>query len=596
MDSVRLDALNPPAENGNVSQSDAHKRLAQVDSVVLPFLGGFGRYQRRLVALTWIPAVLISFSQFSDYFLLGQPDKKCVRPDEGGGGNGTGAGRDLLSELMANGTGLESAHGTACLCSEWRFELQSGLQQNVVTRWTLVCDGEWKVHIAKFSLLVGSIFGYVLMGAVADWLGRIPVLLVSVLSVLVFGLAMAFSVDMAMFSTLRFFEGFCLAAIRLSLYVLRIELCLPKWRFSMTMITNLIMVGGQLLMPGLAALCRDWQILQIIIIAPFVFMLPMFPESLRWLLATQHYQRAKQQMHRISKSNRVDTTTDPSGILSELEAELQQRPETCCVTQLRSTRNLWKNTVVLCVNSLTGYGIHHCFARSVVEGSATHLHYYALAAIATASCIVVFPVVGGFGRRGGLLTFMIITALASLLQLGLLNLIGKYSLRHDEVLRDTLNERFSYAFSIIGMFSSHAVSTLSIFYCAEITPTVIRGGGVGLVLASAGFGMLTAPLMELHNQKGFFLHHVILTCCTLLCIICIPLLPETRGQPLPETLADGEGLQRRPLLPGEQHHLLAVTDVREYSRVQDTPLHQAVNPGNGTVPSNNSTANGVRTS
>lgn len=589
MDAVRLDALNPPAENGNVSQSEPHKRLSQVDSVVLPFLGGFGRYQRRLVALTWIPAVLISFSQFSDYFLLGQPDKKCVRPDQGGGGNGTD--RDLLSELMANG----SAHGTACMCSEWRFELQSGLQQNVVTRWTLVCDGEWKVHIAKFSLLVGSIFGYVLMGAMADWLGRIPVLLVSVLSVLVFGLAMAFSVDMAVFSTLRFFEGFCLAAVRLSLYVLRIELCLPKWRFSMTMIASLIVVGGQLLMPGLAALCKDWQILQIIIIAPFGFMLPyvwMFPESLRWLLATQHYQRAKQQMYRIAQSNSVDTTTDPSGILSELEAELQQRPKTCCVTQLRSTRNLWKNTVVLCVNSLTGYGIHHCFARSVLEGSATHLHYYALAAIATASCMVVFPVVGGFGRRGGLLTFMIITALASLLQLGLLNLIGKYSLRHDEVLRDTLNRRFSYAFSIIGMFSSHAVSTLSIFYCAEITPTVIRGGGVGLVLASAGFGMLTAPLMELHNQKGFFLHHVILTCCTLLCIICIPLLPETRGQPLPETLAEGEGLQRRPLLPGEQHHLLTRT---EYSRVQDTPLHQAANPGNGTVPSN-STANGVRTS
>ncbi|XP_050994504.1 solute carrier family 22 member 23 isoform X2 [Labeo rohita] len=596
MDAVQLDGLNPPAENGNVSQSEPHKRLSQVDTVVLPFLGGFGRYQRRLVALTWIPAFLISFSQFSDHFLLGQPERKCVRPDQ----NRTSS---AIFDLMATGNdaaaaAAESSNATACMCSEWRFELQSGLQQNVVTKWTLVCDGEWKVHIAKFSLLVGSIFGYLLMGAMADWLGRIPVLLVSVLSVLVFGLAVAFSVDMAMFSTLRFFEGFCLAAIRLSLYVLRIELCLPTWRFSMTMIASLIIVGGQLLMPGLAALCRDWQILQIVIIAPFVLMLPyvwMFPESLRWLLVTQHYQRAKRQMYRIAHSNSVDTATDPSGILSELENELQQKPKTSCVTQLTGTRNLWKNTVVLCVNSLTGYGIHHCFARSVLEGSASHLHYYALAAIAIASCMVLFPVVGGFGRRGGLLTFMIITALASLLQLGLLNLIGKYSLWHDAVMRDTLNQRFSYAFSIIGMFSSHAVSTLSIFYCAEITPTVIRGGGVGLVLASAGFGMLTAPLMELHNQKGFFLHHVILTCCTLLCIICIPLLPETAGQPLPETIAEGEGLLRRPILPGEQHHLLARTEVREYSRVQDTPLHQVVNPGNCSVPSN-STANGVRTS
>lgn len=70
---------------------------------------------------------------------------------------------------------------------------------------------------------------------------------------------------------------------------------------------------------------------------------------------------------------------------------------------------------------LTGYGIHHCFARSVLEDSTSHLHYYSLAGIAMASCVVLCPVVVGLGRRGGLLTFMIITALASLLQLGLLS-------------------------------------------------------------------------------------------------------------------------------------------------------------------------------
>uniref|UniRef100_A0A3B4BR91 Major facilitator superfamily (MFS) profile domain-containing protein n=1 Tax=Pygocentrus nattereri TaxID=42514 RepID=A0A3B4BR91_PYGNA len=578
MATLRLDGLDQLSENGAVPQTPeprgSSKLLSRVDAAVLPFLGGFGTYQRRLVALTWVPALLIAFSQFSDSFLLAQPKSACARNESGLAMPSASPSPSLLLAPEPLVADAESANDSApCMCSEGRFELQSGLQQNVVTKWQLVCDEEWKVHIAKFSLLVGSIFGYLLMGAMADWLGRIPVLLVSVLSVLAFGLAVAFSVDVAMFSTLRFFEGFCLAAIRLSLFVLRIELCLPGWRFSMTMVASLVVVGGQLLMPGLAALCRDWQILQVLIIVPFVLMLPyvwVFPESLRWLLATQHYQRAKKQI------------------------ELQQKPRTSCITQLSSTRNLWKSTVVLCVNSLTGYGIHHCFARSVLEGSTSHLHYYALAGIAMASCVVLCPVVVGFGRRGGLLTFMIITALASLLQLGLLSLIGKYSLRHDTVLRDTLNRRFSVAFSIIGMFSSRAVSTLSIFYCAEITPTVIRGGGVGLVLASAGFGMLTAPLMELHNQKGFFLHHVILTCCTLLCIICIPLLPETAGQPLPETLAEGEGLLRRPLLPGEQHHLLARPEVREYSRVQDTPLHQAVNPSNSTAPSS-STANGVRT-
>ncbi len=37
---------------------------------------------------------------------------------------------------------------------------------------------------------------------------------------LVFGLSVAFSVNVTMFSTLRFFEGFCLAGLALSLYVL----------------------------------------------------------------------------------------------------------------------------------------------------------------------------------------------------------------------------------------------------------------------------------------------------------------------------------------------------------------------------------------
>lgn len=84
---------------------------------------------------------------------------------------------------------------------------------------------------------------------------------------------------------------------------------------------------------------------------------------------------------------------------------------------------------VCCVRRLTGYGIHHCFARSMMEREAEkttmftnfYAHYYTMAGIAVASCMALCPAVGLMGRRGGLLMFMIITALASLLQLGLLN-------------------------------------------------------------------------------------------------------------------------------------------------------------------------------
>ncbi|KAL0200042.1 hypothetical protein M9458_003229, partial [Cirrhinus mrigala] len=120
------------------------------------------------------------------------------------------------------------------------------------------------------------------------------------------------------------------------------------------------------------------------------------------------------------------------------------------------------------------------------------------------------------------------------------------------------------------------------------------GGGLGLVLASAGFGMLTAPIMELHNQKGYFLHHIIFACCTLICIICILLLPETRNRTLPETLADGESYTRQPLLPprkpGEQRSLLTKSESREYARVGDTPLHEAAATAVSTMDSTASSA------
>ncbi|XP_067418711.1 solute carrier family 22 member 23 isoform X1 [Emydura macquarii macquarii] len=604
---AEIQTLPPPPAAGGAGSP----LLLDYDGSVLPFLGGLGGgYQKTLVLLTWIPALFIGFSQFSDSFLLDQPDFWCREAD--GQGNGTGhltrgpanhshsGGGMLGPPVLPTPPPPPEDNASQCHCHEWQYRIRAGLVQNVVSKWDLVCESSWKVHIAKFSLLVGLIFGYLITGCIADWVGRRPVLLFSVIFILIFGLTVALSVNVTMFSTLRFFEGFCLAGIILSLYALRIELCPPGHRFMVTMVASFIAMAGQFLMPGLAALCRDWQVLQAVIICPFLLMLvywSIFPESLRWLMATQQFEACKKLILHFIKKNRMNTESDIKGVMLELEKELTRRPKKVCIVKVVGTRNLWKNIVVLCVNSLTGFGIHHCFAKSMMghEAKMMIIHnfyadYYTMAGIALASCLAMCPVVGFLGRRGGLLLFMILTALASLLQLGLLNLIGKYSQLPDSGMSDSVKEKFSTAFSIVGMFSSHAVGSLSVFFCAEITPTVIRGGGLGLVLASAGFGMLTAPIMELHNQKGYFLHHVIFACCTLICIICILLLPESKNQNLPENIPDGEHYTRKPLLPhkkGEQPLLLTNSELKDYSGLHDS---SAVSDG----VLENTTANGMK--
>ncbi|KAH0516736.1 Solute carrier family 22 member 23 [Microtus ochrogaster] len=592
--------------------------LLDYDGSVLPFLGGLGGgYQKTLVVLTWIPALFIGFSQFSDSFLLDQPNFWCRGAGKGtelAGATVTGRWGDMGNWTSPPVTPFSTAAwGTAsnrsnnsdtpplpsppgkgnndsnCDCHAWDYGIRTGLVQNVVSKWDLVCDNAWKVHIAKFSLLVGLIFGYLITGCIADWVGRRPVLLFSIIFILIFGLTVALSVNVTMFSTLRFFEGFCLAGIILTLYALRIELCPPGKRFMITMVASFVAMAGQFLMPGLAALCRDWQVLQALIICPFLLMLlywSIFPESLRWLMATQQFESAKKLILYITQKNCVSPESDIKGVMPELEKELSRRPKKVCIVKVVGTRNLWKNIVVLCVNSLTGYGIHHCFARSMMGHEVKvpllenfYADYYTMASIALASCLAMCVVVRFLGRRGGLLLFMILTALASLLQLGLLNWMS-----------DSVKDKFSIAFSFVGMFASHAVGSLSVFFCAEITPTVIRCGGLGLVLASAGFGMLTAPIIDLHNQKGYFLHHIIFACCTLICIICILLLPESRDQSLPENIANGEHYTRQPLLPhkkGEQPLLLTNAELKDYSG-----LHDVAAVGDG-LPEG-ATANGMK--
>lgn len=602
---AEIQAVPPPPPPPSSSSAACSPLLLDYDGSVLPFLGGLGGgYQRTLVLLTWVPALFIGFSKFSDSFLLDQPDFWCRQADgQQGDWNGSlvPPGHANHSGIFPPATALPSpSNASECDCHEWHYRIRAGLVQNVVSKWDLVCDSAWKVHIAKFSLLVGLIFGHLITGCIADWVGRRPVLLFSVILILIFGLTVALSVNVTMFSTLRFFEGFCLAGIVLSLYALRIELCPPAHRFMITMVASFIEMAGQFLMPGLAALCRDWQVLQAVIICPFLLMLlywVIFPESLRWLMATQQFEASKELIFQLTRKNRMNTESDIKGVVPELEKEIARRPKKVCIVKVVGTRNLWKNIVVLCVNSLTGYGIHHCFAKSMMghEAKMTITHnfyadYYTMAGIALASCLAMCPVVGFLGRRGGLLLFMILTALASLLQLGLLNLIGKYSQLPDSGMSDSVKDKFSTAFSIVGMFSSHAVGSLSVFFCAEITPTVIRGGGLGLVLASAGFGRLTAPIMELHNQKGYFLHHVIFACCTLICIICILLLPESKNQNLPENIPDGEHYTRQPLLPhkkGEQPLLLTNSELKDYSGLHDSA---AVSDGI----SENTTANGMK--
>lgn len=146
MVAMQMETEGQQPENGFVSpETTTPGLLTRIDQCVLPFLGGFGRYQKQLILLTWIPALLIGAIQFSDNFLLDQPNNTCVQPIMNVSAP-TAAPSALSERPTNNGTRGDhiynnGAYGTdsdvddmQCKCSEWKFKLHTGLVQNVVTK------------------------------------------------------------------------------------------------------------------------------------------------------------------------------------------------------------------------------------------------------------------------------------------------------------------------------------------------------------------------------------------------------------------------------------------------------------------------------
>lgn len=144
--------------------------LLDYDGSVLPFLGGLGGgYQKTLVLLTWIPALFIGFSQFSDSFLLDQPNFWCRgagkgaelagvtatgRWDAGDVANWTSPPTTPFSTAswgaagnLSNGSGADGGdtpplpsppdkgdNASNCDCHAWDYGIRTGLVQNVVSK------------------------------------------------------------------------------------------------------------------------------------------------------------------------------------------------------------------------------------------------------------------------------------------------------------------------------------------------------------------------------------------------------------------------------------------------------------------------------
>ncbi|XP_041918173.1 putative solute carrier family 22 member 31 [Alosa sapidissima] len=538
------------------------------ESKIYPQIGGYGRYNRIVTIFSWFPNFAVTLNLFCDVFYTLTPESYHCKPDPSLLPSGflpsnfskqaylnftipwdkdsAGLSHCELYRYSSNYTNItDNLPKQRVPCTKgWEYAKPAGLESNFVTEWNLVCGDYWKIPLQHICFMTGWVLGYVLLGTICDWLGRRRALLMSVSLSGLLGVAVCVSNSPVAFLLLRLSQGSMLAGVFLSSYIARLEVCDPRHRLLVSMVSVFFAVFAELLLPGLAVLCSDWPVLQAVATVPLLLMISywccpsVFPESPRWLLATGQIPQAKKTLQTFSARNgacRSEELFAGETLLSEIDSAYGEDTDTeyHSVLELRHTRVIWRNGLILGLTLFIGTGIQYCFTRNLHNYS-THFYFsYFLRMLTGAlACAFLCLTVDRFGRRGILLLVAIGTGLSSLLLLAL-----------TQYLRGGL----VLVLSVVGLLSSQALAMLSVFFASEVMPTVIRGGCLGLVMSAGCVGMAASSLMELQNNAGYFLHHVVFASFAVLSILCIMLLPESKRKPLPDSLADGECLRRPPL-------------------------------------------------
>ena len=127
-----------------------------------------------------------------------------------------------------------------------------------------------------------------------------------------------------------------------------------------------------------------------------------------------------------------------------------------------------------------------------------------------------------FGRKNSMCMFLILSGLALF----------------THPLVPAAYPRTRIAISIIGRFAGNCSYTLLNLFSAEQFPTVVRGVGMGGCVVVSRVGTMLAPYLLLLGRYAPCLFGV----AALVSGLAALFLPETLGQPMPETLLDGERL------------------------------------------------------
>ncbi|KAH8278559.1 hypothetical protein KR018_005216 [Drosophila ironensis] len=498
--------------------------MLEVDKI-LEKCGDCSRLQLLMLLLFCLVNVLSSLHYYSQTIISFVPTYWCKD-----GSTGPTAPPDDSSCWASTGNASSSR-----TCSNYGYELYLGYESfPIEMNW--ICADAWKLTLGQSMFFVGSVVGTLVLGCLADIVGRLPILIVANLIAMAGNLLTIWGTNLVLFCTFRFISGLATDSNFVMMYILVMEYMRPSLRtLGLSLCIGVFYCLGSMIAPWIAVLTGSWRGFLLatslpLLLVPFFYL--VVPESIQWLIAKRKYDRAVVCLKRVARINgRHVEESAFEEFIEECKFSQRNLEASPHLLHLFKTPRLRRNTLILFFKSMVITLCYDAVSRNVQGLGISPFVMFSLSATAILpACLLIIALQDRIGRKA--------MASVSLLLSGVfISLTGGILFAASSASKTTT---LLVALSVIGRFGVTVAYNSGAQYATELIPTCVRGQGVAAVHV-AGYAFTFFSAFILFSRSIFSpLPEIILGVLSLLGAGLCLLLPETLHRTLPNSLEDGE--------------------------------------------------------
>nr|XP_012805014.1 solute carrier family 22 member 14 [Jaculus jaculus] len=518
------------------------RRLRALDSKqddklanVLDAVGEFGTFQRRLVALTFIPNMLSAFFLYADYFVFTHQTPYCNTSWI------LAVGPNLSEAEQLNLTLPRARNGSFQTCLMYlpvSWDLNSiitfGLNyteicqdgwiypdsktRSLVNEFDLVCGNEPSKEMVHTINLAGILSGSLIFGSISDRFGRYPAVLLSLLGMAIFGFGTAFVGSFRQYLFFRFMVSQAVVGYVISSVSLVMEWLVGEHRAHAIILEHCFFAVGHLAVSGFAYGIPHWRLLFLVggmPMLPFVSYIWIVQESPRWLMMKGKVEEAKKALCYAADMNK---TLIPPSLLKELHP-LGKKLTKASILDFYNNKHLFKVVMAMgCVWFTVSYTYFSMNRKMKQFGMNVYFGQVILGIMDVPARLCYIFFLEQIGRKWSLTLTLTQATIISFILLFL-----------PQELKSTM-----VVVLVLGQFTLASTVTVFFIYTAELLPTVLRSTGLGMVSLSWAAGAILSLTIfsQISSQLPIFLCCI----CSILALCFTSLVPETQDQPLYDSL------------------------------------------------------------